>query len=44
MPWMQVESDPAGSNFIYSLLLQSHFNDRRNERISRCGRVKQGGK
>jgi len=44
MPWMQVKKDPAGSNFTYSLLLQAHCNDRRNERVSRCGRVKQGDK
>lgn len=41
MPWMQVESDPAGSYCNCSLLLKPCFNDRRNERISRCGRVKQ---
>lgn len=44
MPWLQVERDPAESNFNYSLLLQPYFNDRINERISSCGRVKQGDK
>lgn len=44
MAWMQVERDPAGGYCNCSLLVRACFNDRRNERISRCGRVKQRDK